>query len=825
MELIHDVYDTDSRFGIDPTTRAITKISEGDVKLVQYDHNSERFAFEIPREVDGHDMSLCTSATIHYINIGNEERNEGVYDVDDLQIDPEDENKVLFSWLISQNATTYNGVLNFAIRFKCVNDEGATVYIWNTIPYTNMIVGATMDNTDGVISQRADILEQWRASLFGAETNALDSIAEAKTAAVNTVNTTKDDAVSEVESVKDTIINEIELKGKNTLETIPEDYVALDTKIDENKLECDKLAIVNTIGNSQITISDSSDSNLRGLHIYGKTTQQTTNGYQLFDAHELSDTDDSFHNTTLTVNDDGTFTIANSNNQNVNFYYYAEYVNVKNILKAGKNLSLKVYGTTANVHLGLLDEYGNEMYGTVLTNVDGEPNSFMLTQSILNDAVSLIVVIEGTMNATSSETIKIMLYQDGDGTFEPYTGGVPAPNVNYPQPLESIGDDGSVDVNVHGYQLFDASRVNMGTDSDTKTIGGVTFTRNGDGSFTISGATTATNSGGISYTLKHDEAVKLIKPGVINVFGTRTSDNPYVYVMLTNGNSAQRVQASTSSTVGNRSKEFPQEKLYDENYYVQIGIYIDHTRPVNLGTIKPMLYQDGDGTWEPYKSIQTLTASTPNGLPGIPVSSDGNYTDASGQQWICDEVDFGRKLYVSRIEKIMFNGSEVWKTWGVNNKVEGLTGFYMILDVNKPLFTPYKNNNILCSHMNSASVHGGSMTGCGIFDGNKPYVGICVSNDFLEDVSSNEAAITSFKKFLSLNNMSVIYAISPIETPLSDEEIAAYKALQTYKPNTSIHNSDNAHMSVDYTADTKTYIDNKFSELESRFANVSAQII
>ena len=29
---------------------------------------------------------------------------------------------------------------------------------------------------------------------------------------------------------------------------------------------------------------------------------------------------------------------------------------------------------------------------------------------------------------------------------------------------------------------------------------------------------------------------------------------------------------------------------------------------------------------------QTLTVSTPNGLPGIPVSSGGNYTDESGQQ-------------------------------------------------------------------------------------------------------------------------------------------------------------------------------------------------
>ena len=32
---------------------------------------------------------------------------------------------------------------------------------------------------------------------------------------------------------------------------------------------------------------------------------------------------------------------------------------------------------------------------------------------------------------------------------------------------------------------------------------------------------------------------------------------------------------------------------------------------------------------------------TPNGLPGIPVTSGGNYTDPTGRQWVCDEVDFG----------------------------------------------------------------------------------------------------------------------------------------------------------------------------------------
>ena len=49
---------------------------------------------------------------------------------------------------------------------------------------------------------------------------------------------------------------------------------------------------------------------------------------------------------------------------------------------------------------------------------------------------------------------------------------------------------------------------------------------------------------------------------------------------------------------------------------------------------------------------QQLSINTPNGLPGIPVDSGGNFTDADGQQWVCDEVDFEKGVYAQRIQKI-----------------------------------------------------------------------------------------------------------------------------------------------------------------------------
>ena len=61
--------------------------------------------------------------------------------------------------------------------------------------------------------------------------------------------------------------------------------------------------------------------------------------------------------------------------------------------------------------------------------------------------------------------------------------------------------------------------------------------------------------------------------------------------------------------------------------------------------------------YEPYRE-QLLTLPTPTGLPGIPVTSGGNYTDPQGQQWVCDEVDLERGVKVQRIDKGAFDATK-----------------------------------------------------------------------------------------------------------------------------------------------------------------------
>lgn len=162
----HQVYDTDNHFVIDPITKEIINQSEK-MKLMLGDHNSERFTFEIPRYIDGHDMTLCDKIEIHYINIDSKtkESNKDVYIVDDMQLSPNGEDVVIFSWLISGNATQLAGTLNFRATFKCISEPSIIDYQMSTEIFKGITVSDGISNSEAVIEQYSDVLEQWKQEL------------------------------------------------------------------------------------------------------------------------------------------------------------------------------------------------------------------------------------------------------------------------------------------------------------------------------------------------------------------------------------------------------------------------------------------------------------------------------------------------------------------------------------------------------------------------------------------------------------------------------------------------------------------------------------
>lgn len=160
----HNVYDSDTRFVINAITRQIKNESSRKTTLMQGDHNSESFTFELPRHIEGHDMSLCNRVEVHYFNIDakTKEVKSGKYTAEDFQVDPEDESKVVFSWLVSENGTQFSGLLKFRIRFKCVEGDIIT-YSWNTAFFTGISVGEGEDADELFETEYVDIIEQWKA--------------------------------------------------------------------------------------------------------------------------------------------------------------------------------------------------------------------------------------------------------------------------------------------------------------------------------------------------------------------------------------------------------------------------------------------------------------------------------------------------------------------------------------------------------------------------------------------------------------------------------------------------------------------------------------
>ena len=180
MAHTHSVIDDDLHFIIDPSTRDIGNGSQK-VKLMQYDHNSEQFTFEIPRFVEGHDMSLCNSIRVNYININKSTREQhpGVYEVSNIQVE---EDNIIFSWLVSRNATQYVGPLNFLIKFMCFDENDYITYEWHTDIFKSASVSTGMNNEESIEEVYPDILEKWKNDVLAAEESRVTAESERVTA-------------------------------------------------------------------------------------------------------------------------------------------------------------------------------------------------------------------------------------------------------------------------------------------------------------------------------------------------------------------------------------------------------------------------------------------------------------------------------------------------------------------------------------------------------------------------------------------------------------------------------------------------------------------
>lgn len=160
----HNIVDAGKHFVIDPSLRTITT-EASNLILVQGDHNSERYTFEIPQYVEGHDMSLCNRIEVHFDNISKltEDISEGLYIANDAAANGD---VVNFSWLISGNATRLAGTISFWLNFVCVDANGEVTYAWGTDVFKRVTVIESNRNTEEVVHTFPDLLQQWKKEIF-----------------------------------------------------------------------------------------------------------------------------------------------------------------------------------------------------------------------------------------------------------------------------------------------------------------------------------------------------------------------------------------------------------------------------------------------------------------------------------------------------------------------------------------------------------------------------------------------------------------------------------------------------------------------------------
>lgn len=171
------------------------------------------------------------------------------------------------------------------------------------------------------------------------------------------------------------------------------------------------------------------------------------------------------------------------------------------------------------------------------------------------------------------------------------------------------------------------------------------------------------------------------------------------------------------------------------------------------------------------EQMQSVSFATPNGLPGIPVSVNGNYTDPSGQQWVCDELDFERGVYRQRIKHV----NVVFKKGASSSTHSGYR--HMAGDIQN---MSREHTECLC---NIATYSKDAANG-------------------KEGIRASGAYNTLVLYYENLTNdnvpADVAYILSDqIETPLSETDIAAYRALTTYKGTTILESE--CYLKVKYS--------------------------
>lgn len=610
----------------------------------------------------------------------------------------------------------------------------------------------------------------------------VESIKTAQGTATQAVETAKTEAINALQTEGTTQTGNVTAEGEKQVQAVQaaaqeivadrEQIVQNKADIAEIKEEMDDLspAIVDTATGEAIAVEDSSGSRFKGLSLYGKSTQVTTTGAQLFDfENAMQKKIENWMSTNI-------LSAQNTNDISMDWKCLKgtaqSYITVVSPFEfeAQKTVYLNINKINAQ-HLLVYDATGK-------TKQDLYANSYTPTENFSG------YIGIGIDKGRSVNGALICGYTSDFSAAEPYTGGKPSPSVEYPQEIANAGDKGDIGVDVYGRNLFDI---------DTEPFEG----RRNDYIFE-NNAIYKDNIipyKAIRYYIKVPPKTRL-----------RLSVD-----VISNSTTVQVSNYKEGGTTVNASIRKPnRETIFDTNEHEKlvVSIYNFEEGMLKAGNIMVGIAGEAKNIFEPYKPAQTLTIPTPNGLPGIKVDSGGNYTDASGQQWVCDEIDLERGKYVQRIGIVNDKISNL--NLNLANNSNG-TKLFVIADV-----TTKMKAALMCNMLR----YGNTQTDNQVMTTERGNGGkICFTYYKANDIEE-------LKTYIGENVINILYELpEPIEHDLPPEVIEAYKKLHTNYPVTTVLNDAGAGMVVEYVADTKHYIDKKFEELNAKVVNTQIALL
>ena len=386
---------------IDPETRVIAIPPEYQLLGVESDEKAERIYFKCPKIV-GDDIDLSKLAL--RVNFRNAGQVVDQYMVDDVAVDGDN---ITFSWLLSRRVTQYEGDVNFIVCAVRVSGETITNE-WNTTLATAQVLEG-LEAEIVLPEEETDIVNQL---LSLAETR-LNDVKEA-TADANTAASNANQKAQEAENAAE--------DARGVTEQITKDsylHTALQSFIDT------------------VTAKPTAYGNAIVKKIEGFIRQKTTTGAQLFDAFHVDVANGARNAKALNGGKDVQVT-GKKSDSGTGYAYYT----IPASLVDGK--SIYVYG-----------EYsGNASFSISIKKSDntwlnpGVPTRTWTKIDIPQGVLQASVVLYPNGITATDETaifknIKVGFTQFE--TWEPYTGGQPAPNPDYPMVVQGTGYRGFFD--------------------------------------------------------------------------------------------------------------------------------------------------------------------------------------------------------------------------------------------------------------------------------------------------------------------------------------------------------------------------------------------